>query len=226
MRRPPALALAIITLAACTDLSVDNPPVQVTSGLRVINGTAGAVDVLLNGQPLVTNLGQATSSGALGLSAGLYNITVNRTGVTGYQRTITITTGEVMTVVALDSSGGITPTVLSDTNAVVPAGATKLRVAHMASLAPPISIWRTQPDFASPTRVQFPFAYRAVSPYLQSTPGDWRVMVSSEDNTAATIPMPDTLANSGLITIGDGASATVVIVDGAGGGFGFLVVTP
>jgi len=193
---PAALAL----LAACTDLSVNNPVYGPSAGLRVINGTGGTVSVLIDGVAVTNNLGQATSSGALGLQPGSYTVQVQRSGVPGFPRTIDLVPGDTATLVALDSAGGITPAVLADTNAVVPAGASKLRVAHMASSAPPISIWRTQPDFASPSRVQFPFAYRAVSPYLQSTPGDWRVMVSSEDNTSGSVPLSYTLANTAVIS--------------------------
>jgi len=75
-------------------------------------------------------------------------------------------------------------------------------------------------------RVQFPFNYRDLSPYLQSTPGDWRVMVSSENNALGTVPMPDTLANSGTIAVADGASKTVVIVNATGGGVAVVVVDP
>jgi len=96
----------------------------------------------------------------------------------------------------------------------------------MASAAAPISIWRTQPDYGTMIRVQFPFPYRAVSPYLQSTPGDWRVMVSSETNVPATVPMPDTLADSGPIAVGTGTSKTVVIVNAVGGGVAVVVVDP
>jgi len=226
MRVQLTLPAALALLTACTDLSVNNPVYGPSAGLRVINGTGGTVSVLIDGVAVTNSLGQATSSGALGLQPGSYTVQVQRSGVPGFPRVIDLVPGDTATLVALDSAGGITPALLADTNAVVPAGASKLRVAHMASSAPPISIWRTQPDFASPTRVQFPFAYRAVSPYLQSTPGDWRVMVSSEDNTSASVPMPDTLANSGLISVATGTSATVVVVDGPNNGFGILVVVP
>jgi hypothetical protein len=63
-----------------------------------------------------------------------------------------------------------------------------------------------------------------VSPYLQSTVGDWRVLISSEENGLGEQPMPDTLANSGLIAIPSGASRTVVVVDGATAGSVKLVV--
>jgi hypothetical protein len=135
--------------------------------------------------------------------------------------------GTPVVVVALDSAGKVTPSVLADTGAIVPAGATKLRVAHMASNAPNIDIWRTQPDFATPIRIQFPFPYRAESPYLQSTPGTWVVMASHlTTSTSPLPPMPDTLASSGPIAIPAGASRTIVIVNAAGGGISMVVVDP
>ncbi len=225
MRIPRVLSLLVPLLAACTDLSTGRPPIT-NARLHVINGTADTVTVFLNGAVVVTNLDLATLAGTINVQSGTYTVEIQRAGLPSVQRSIFLADQGALTVVALDSAGGVTPAVLSDTNAIVPAGASKLRVAHMASLATPVSIWRTQPDFAGPTRVQFPFPYRAVSPYLQSTPGDWRVMVSSEDNTAGSVPMPDTLANSGLISVATGTSRTVVVVDAPAGGVAILVVDP
>ena len=109
------------------------------------------------------------------------------------------------------------------------AGATKLRVGNFAASAAttPISIWRTQPDYQSMIRIQFPFPYQTTSPYLQSTPGGWRIMVSHENNTQADVPMPDTLANSGLISVPSGQSRTVIITDGATAGtYSIVVIEP
>jgi hypothetical protein len=223
IQRFPILLLPLV--AACTDLGTGSPPAA-SAAIHVINGTADTVTVFLNGVVVVTKLGQATLAGAINVQAGQYVVAIQRNGLPSFLRTISLEDGGALTVVGLDSAGGVTSAVLTDTNAIVPAGASKLRVAHMASLSGPISIWRTQPDFATPTRVQFPFPYRVVSPYLQSTPGDWRVLVSSEDNTAGSVPMPDTLANSGLISVGGGTSRTVVVVDAPGGGYGILVVDP
>lgn len=226
MRILRILLAPLALLAACTNLGVVDLPSGATSGFRVVNATSGVVTAFVDGEAIGTNLAAATVSTTFPVAAGAHTIQLQRSGAPGFPRAIAAPTGGTLTIVGLDSAGGITSAVLSDTNAIVPAGATKLRVAHMASLAGPISIWRTQPDFASPTRVQFPFPFRDVSPYLQSTPGDWRVMASSEDNTVGSVPMPDTLANSGLITIVDGTSRTVVLVDAPGGGLGILVVDP
>jgi hypothetical protein len=108
---------------------------------------------------------------------------------------------------------------ITDTNAIVPAGASKLRVAHFAASAPAVTIRRRQPDFDSLMTVMFPFAYRAVSAYLQSTPGYWSVVVSHENQS-------DTLAVSGSFYVGDGERRTVVLVDDPAGGVGLLVLDP
>jgi len=226
MRVPRTLPLAVALVAACTDLGVHAPPPAATAGLRVINATSAPATVLVDGQPVTANLGQATLSAPVGLPPGSYTVQVARSGITGFPRDVFITNGDTTTLIALDSAGGITADILADSGTAVPAGASRLRVAHMATSAAPISIWRTQPDSASPARVRIPFPFRAISSYIQSSPGDWRVLISSEVNTAGTVPMPDTLAKSGLITLAPGESATVVVVDEAGGGYGILVVVP
>ena len=158
--------------------------------------------------------------------AGVHDIELRSSAGVGFTRTTQFDQGKSVIVVGLDSAGRVTPSLLADTGSMVPAGATKLRVANMTSAATPISIWRTQPDYATMIRVQFPFHYRDVSAYLQSTPGDWRVMVSSEVNTTGSVPMPDTLATSGAIVIPDGSSRTVVVVNAVGGGVAVVVVDP
>jgi len=215
---------AVLLVAGCTDTTV--PPAPVGS-LQIVNAASSAGSIVLHVDGSAVGSAISPGTGATrDVPAGTHDIELRSSAGVGFTRTTQFDQGKSVIVVGLDSAGRVTPSLLADTGAIVPAGATKLRVAHMASAAAPISIWRTQPDFGTMIRVQFPFAYRDVSPYLQSTPGDWRVMVSSEVNTAGSVPMPDTLANSGLIPIADGASRTIVIVNAAGGGVAVVVVDP
>ncbi len=97
-------------------------------------------------------------------------------------------------------------------------GKSKVRFIHAAALAPAIDIWRTQPDWQTPIRVMFPFAYGAQSPYLQSDPGQWTTYVSPADQT-------DTLYAHPAFTVADGKRATVIIMDSsAAGGLTAIVV--
>jgi len=217
-------AAAILLAAGCTDTGITT---SLTGNLRVVNGasSAGPVVVYVDGQAVGLAINPGTGS-AVDVPTGTHSIELHSAAGAGFSRTTQFDLGKSVIIVGLDSAGRVTSSVLADTGAIVPAGATKLRVAHMASAATPISIWRTQPDYGTMIRVQFPFPYLAVSPYLQSTPGDWRVMVSSETNVAATVPMPDTLADSGVIPVPTGTSKTVVIVNKVGGGVAVVVVDP
>jgi hypothetical protein len=221
-------AMALVAAAACSTTETAPTSTGTGASLLIVNGAsvAGAVRVYVDGQAQASTVGPGQASSALSVSPGSHTVELrSTTGTTGFVRTVQFAQGNSVIVVAMDSVGLVTPSVLSDTGALVPAGATKLRVAHMASNAPNVDIWRTQPDYATPIRVQFPFAYGVTSPYLQSTPGSWRVMVSHIVTSGAPLPtMPDTLANTGLITIADGSSKTIVIVNAAGGGIATVVV--
>ncbi len=101
---------------------------------------------------------------------------------------------------------------LSDTGAAPVAGRGKLRVVHLAAGAPAVDVWRTQPDFPTAVRVMFPFAYRAESAYVQSTPGTWTVFVTAAGQAAPV------RAASGPIAVAGGEVRTVVLLDAPGGG--------
>jgi hypothetical protein len=217
-------ALAVLAIAGCSGDGSTDPIVNPTGNFRFVSGVHGTVNVLVDGTPVLSNVALGGYVGA-DVAPGQHTVAIQKVGGgTSVGGLVTMSGTTHALVVGSETGGTLHSNVFVDTNAVVPAGATKLRVAHFAATAAPITAWRTQPDFGTMIRVQFPFPYNAVSPYLQSTPGDWRVMISSEENTAGSVPMPDTLANSGLIPIASGASRTVVVVDGPTAGSVKLVV--
>jgi hypothetical protein len=59
----------------------------------------------------------------------------------------TVVRARVLTSAA---NGAIGSSVLDDTNSVVPAGATKVRVLHLAPSAGTLQVYRTQPDYQQP----------------------------------------------------------------------------
>jgi len=230
MDRPirPIVVLAACVLGASCNSGSTSPSGNLAQ-LHVVNAatSGGAVTVYVDGGQLSLAIAPATSSAALTVTPGTRTLELRTAGGLGFTRSVVFAANANVVAIGLDSAGGVTPEVLSDTNAVVPAGASKLRVANMAQDAGPIDIWRTQPDYGTPIRVEFPFPYRAESPYLQSTSGDWRIFVSDTVPVATPdAPMPDTLADSGPISVSDGTSATVVVVDKPGGGVTFVVVRP
>lgn len=217
-----SLLLALLPLAACADV----PPtdLQADAVVTLLNGAVGSgqggVTLWLDG--VAVGAASDTEPVIIPVGAGTHSVEVRKTvnGGPGVTRTLAIAAGDNHLVVAVAPlAGGIEPLIYGDSNTVVPAGATKLRVIHAAALAPAITVRRTQPDFDSLISVMFPFAYQAASPYLQSTPGTWTVVISHEDQA-------DTLAMTGPIAIPAGESRTVVIVDDGLGGVLARVLVP
>jgi hypothetical protein len=212
-----ALGLA---LAGCGS-STDSGGGQATGLIRVVQavGRAPSVAVRVDGNLLLT-LAAGTVSAPTAVAAGQHTLTLTPTGggVLASTHDLQVTEGASLTLVARDSAGIVVPALLGDTGAIVPAGKSKLRVMHAAALAPPLSILRKQPDFPDFVIVMFPFAYGAVSPYIQSDPGTWQVLVTAENQ-------PDTLHLSGALTVADGKRVTVIVMDSsAAGGVTSIVV--
>ena len=110
--------------------------------------------------------------------------------------------------------------VLDDTGSVVPAGATKLRVLHLAPTAGVLQVYRTQTDYQQPISWQFPFTYQSQitalsAPFYQSTVGTWEVRIWQTPADAsgwATAPVKV------VVPLGSGEKRTIIILDQAGGG--------
>src|SRR6185436_2023044 len=126
----------------------------------------------------------------------------------------------VTLAVTRSSNGNVSSFVMDDTNSVVPAGATKVRVLHLAPNAGELQVYRTQPDYQTPISWQFPFTYQAnpdplSAPFYQSTVGTWDVRVWK---TPANETGWSTTDVKITIPLASGEKATVVILDKPGGG--------
>jgi hypothetical protein len=130
---------------------------------------------------------------------------------------VDLSTGQSATVAALKASNGnLMVQSLADSNAVVPAGATKLRVLHLAAKVGEVQVW---PDYQTPIRWAFPFTYNSVNTYYQSTPGTWevRAWIESAGNW-------NSAQDAARVTLGGGAKKTVAILDRPGGGIRLAVI--
>lgn len=189
--------------------------------LRVVNAFTGPVDVLIDGTMAIRGL----AAGAIGTaspSAGNHMVVLQPAGAGApASQAITTTSNAVSTIAAVRSASGLVASaVLDDTNSVVPVGATKVRVLHLAPNAGTLQVFRTQPDFQQPISWQFPFNYQAnptsaSAPFYQSTAGRWEIRVWQT-------PTDDTgWANATVrvsFQLGSGEKRTVVILDKPGGG--------
>ena len=211
-----AMLSVLALLSACADAEVyptQNDP-NATARLRIVQGaTSSAVDVLVDDKVMLSGVSLAQATALASVTPGTHTIRVRRSGtntVVG-ERAVDFGAQDTATVILIDSSSVINAVVLADTGAVPAAGKTKLRVVHFATNAPEIDVWRTQPDYQTLIRVMFPFAYGATSPYLQSDPGDWEVLVTPKDQTTQ-------LHTTGAINIPANQARTVVLIDAPGGG--------
>ena len=184
-------------------------PNAANASVRVINATNSLVDVLIDGQTVVRGLMIAHVSDRLNVSSGSH--VVRLVGSTGSSAQVQVdaSTTVTRTAVVTPSGSSLSASVLADTGAIVPAGKSKLRVAHLSPNAGSIEIWRTQPDFQTPVHIMTPFNYLATSPYLQSDPGAWEVFVTRPGSNAK-------LATTGSVQIPSGEKRTAVLLDSAG----------
>ncbi len=206
-------------LAACgngpTGFNSNDPAV------RVVNAFTGPVDVLVDGAIASASLAAGSISNVYARS-GAHTLMIRQAGTTtSTSQTIVTSSGSLSTVAVVRASNGTVATaVLDDTGSVVPAGATKVRVLHMAPSAGELQVYRTQPDFQTPVSWQFPFTYQAQpnslsAPFYQSTVGSWEIRIWQTPVGAsgwATAPIQI------VIPLASGEKKTVLILDKPGGG--------
>jgi len=180
-RVPPLVLLAALGLAIGSGCGENAMSVQAIQGVRIVNAYAQPVDVFVDGALVVSSLppGQLDS---VEQGAGAHTVALRASGASdSVSIPLSIAAGVLRTIAAVRSGGALSASALDDTNAVVPAGATKLRVLHLAPNAGEIQVFRTQPDWGTPIEWQFPFLYDSAladplaHPYMQSTVGTWDI---------------------------------------------------
>ena len=214
----------LLAAVSCSGNDDGTGPASATGSLRVIQAaeSTATLDVLVDGGVVINGLGAGTISSPVSVSVGQRNITFRPVGGATSPNVLqlAVAADSHYTAVVIDSSTVLNPIALTDSGGVPAAGKSKLQVANFASLAGPIDVYRRQPDFDGLVGTMFPFAYRAVSGYFQSDPGDWQVLVATEARINGVPPeVPqDTLLIVNPISLAAGQAVTVVLLDKAGGG--------
>lgn len=205
------------------------PPPR-TAAIRVLHTVVGVptIDVLVDDSVVVAGLVSGMVSQFVPLPDGGRSIGFRASGTAAAVPThvITLAVGDSLTILTIDSATVLNPWVLTDTGAVVPPNRSKLRSLHLADLAPAIDIWRTQPDWGTPITFMFPHNFRDITPYMESDPGDWTVLVSSRQRQNGVPVLTDTLLLTDTIPVPAGESRTVIILDRSGGGLTYQVIDP
>jgi hypothetical protein len=224
-------ASIVSVLILCGVAACDNNPMAAGGSLggppalRIINAFTGPVDVLVDGQVAVSGLA-AGAIDTIGPSLGAHTLTLRASSASTSQ-SITTAAGALNTVAVVRSStGSVSSAVLDDTNSVVPSGATKLRIIHLAPNAGTLQVYRTQPDFSTPISWQFPFNYQPdpnslSAPFVQSTVGTWEVRIWQ---TPADASGWSTAPVKVIVPLASGEKRTILMLDQAGGGVRVQVI--
>ncbi|MFN8572049.1 MAG: DUF4397 domain-containing protein [Gemmatimonadaceae bacterium] len=216
--------LLLAFLAACSADSATMPN-STPAGFRLINGFTSSIEVRVDGTVAATGISAATID-TISAAVGTHTVTLQATD--GNATTLQVTVGSSLgTLAAIRAGVALSTVALDDTNSIVPAGATKVRVLHLAPAAGEITVMRTQPDYGTPIQWQFPFLYTENisalgNPFYQSTPGMWEIRAWRK-------PSQDALGWNGTtarisFNLAGGEKRTVVVLDDPGGGVRLAVL--
>ena len=215
------LLAAVSVVAACSGDSTSPAVGGNTDGrLQIIPGVASlaAIDVVVDGQTRLTNAAYGVPTVPIALSLGQHQVKAVPAGTaaTAGGATVTLRAGDTTRVVVIGSPGALNPVALGDTGATPVPGKGKLRVSHLAANAPDIDVYRTQPDFGTFVTFMDPFPYKASTPFIESTPGNWVIRVTKKGTD-------EVLAQSGPIRVDALWIRTILLLDAPNGG---IQITP
>ncbi len=213
---------SLITLSLVSLLSACGGSNSDTAQLRVLHASpdAPAVDVLIDGGPVLEGLSFGNASPFTGVDAGHRQIQVN---VSGTDTTVIDTRADLeedrrYLIVASGLVTDLQPLVfpVSDENPV--AGSTLVRVLHAAPSAPRVDVYVVASGQsitqAQPVLSDVPF--RAISNYLPVPVGTYDLFVTPTGRKTIAIEAKNVALNEGLI-------ATVAALDASGGGAPFTL---
>lgn len=217
-----ALLVCAVGVVGCGSDAIEGVGIPGTGQLQIVNGASTTIDVRVDGAVKVSGLSASSLSSSLTLPVGSHAVQLVPTGSStgGTSVTVNIVGESRRVVAATQSTNGVGAMALADTGSVVNVGRSKLRVLNLAANAPPLDIWRTQPDYQTPISIMFPYPYRSGAT-VESAMGTWEVRVwptgaGSWANASSALVIP----------IGGAQLRTVVTLDAPGGGVKLQLLDP
>ena len=163
----------------------NRPSVTYYGQVRFLNASTNGMtlDVLIDGQNVFSGSTFATVSNYIQISDGFHSVTVRRTnGPILYQQTVAFVSGERVTWVILDHSGGVTLTKVSDMGCTnVPSGYGCIRVANMSynGSAYDVRLFNNQIAFAN-------VGYKEVTSFKQASAGNYTFFITNSQVNVTT----------------------------------------
>lgn len=203
--RTLASAALLITAVACLNDTTDPTPRD--AQLRVVNASSTIVSILVDNTSTLPDVEQSNVA-AFFLAPGPHHLNIQGAGV-NLVVDLTGTSQGVATAFVFNAADGTVGVTALDTGAIAPAGKSKVRVALLSQTLGAVDVYRIQPDFRTPTKIQTPFPYLTTSPFVQSDSGAWEVYATPVGGTTK-------LVTTGAFSVESGGRRTVVFMDSLG----------
>ncbi len=218
-----ALALVILVLAACDSnngaiFTTVEPPK--TFNIQVVHASPDAppVNVLVDGNAVLTDVDYNAGSAQLTLDEGTYSIEVEGILPGGNATVIgpvslDFAGDTTYTVAAVGSVAAIEPVVFSQARGTPTAGSARLSVLHAAAAAPEVDVYVTAPgaDLAGSAAVGS-FEFKGTLGPAEVTAGDYQIRVTPAGDPATVV------FDSGTIALADGDDLFVAAVPSTNAG--------
>ncbi|MGC8949748.1 DUF4397 domain-containing protein [Chloroflexus sp.] len=194
------LSIALTTALLFALLAVPAFAQSGTAKVRVIHASpdAPAVDVFVNGNAVLTNVGFFAASPYLDLPAGTYRVQVAPTGAGAgsavIDANVTIEAGRAYTIAAVGPVASIKPQVIVDNLSAPAAGQAKVRVYHFSPDAPAVDV-----KLANGTTLISNLAFPDASDYLEVPAGTYDLQVTPAGGDAVVINLAGTRVEAGQI---------------------------
>ncbi|MGB5345136.1 MAG: DUF4397 domain-containing protein, partial [Woeseia sp.] len=205
-----SLALAALAVTACdsNDTIPAPPPPPETFALQVLHGSADApaVNVLANGNAVLSDVDNKAGSSQLTLETGNYSIQVDGLTPAGAATVIgpvaiDFAADTIYAIAAVGKVGdaSLEPVVLSQPRTAVAACSARAFVLHGASDAPPVDVFVTTPGADLTTTAPLgSFAFKETLGPVEVASGDYQIRVTLVGDPATVVN------DSGTLTLNAG----------------------
>jgi hypothetical protein len=185
--------------------------------VRIVHASpdAPAVDILLNGQPVVRNLVFKGYAGYLPVKAGQYRLQIAPAGA-GADRAVIdarvmVEPGRAYTIAAVGKLAHIKPVLFVDENVKTEARKGRLRAIHLSPDAPAVDVAVT----GGPVLVEG-LSFSQASPYLSVPAGSYNLELRPAGSMEAVLKVPNFRVDAGrihtLIALGEPGNQTLTIL--------------
>lgn len=213
-----AIVCSMLALAACDSSSNNNR--DRSFNLQVLHGSpdAPAVNVLVDGQAVLTDFDYMDGSGWVALDEGTYSIQVDGILPSGDVTVIgpvdlTFDREMTYTIAAVNDVANIEPVVIAQSNEDVSAGSARLFALHAAAAAPSVDVFVTAPGADLTTEAPIgTFDFKGTIGPAEVPAGDYQIRVTAAGDATAVV------YDSGTVTLNASDDLVVAAVPNTSGG--------